>query len=174
MDAPVKLRSHVASKVPHFRVEIRDIAKRQLVTAIELLSPTNKRSGRRDYLRKRRHFLHSSTHLLEIDLHHQGRRVPLLDPYPPGAYFVLLNRAHKRLWTEVWPIAIDQALPTVPIPLLKGDPDVPLDLQAAFAKVHEEGSFDLAVDYGEPPDVELSVEESAWLVKHLRGKRGCK
>src|SRR5439155_4228322 len=94
-----------------------------------------------------------------------------LDPYPPGRYFVLLNRARKRSWTEVWPIIIDQALPTVPVPLLKGDPDVPLNLQEAFAKVYEDGGFDLAVDYRQAPDVELSSREVAWVDQHLRTAR---
>lgn len=164
----LKLRSHARTRVPHYRIEIRDALKRQLVTAIELLSPTHKRSGRKAYLRKRNRFLRSSAHLLEIDLQHQGRRIPLLDPYPQGAYFVLLNRARKRLWTEVWAIAIHDHLPTVPVPLLKGDADVALDLQAAFSRVYEEGNFDLALDYQKPPDVDLSDEEAHWLDEHLR------
>jgi hypothetical protein len=165
----LRLRSRITTKVPHFHIDIRDVKDRRLVTAIELLSPTNKRGGRKEYLRKRRRFLKSGVHLLEIDLHHQGRRVPLLDPYPPGAYFALLSRARKRTWTDVWHVPIEQPLPTVAVPLLKGDADVPLDLQDAFTKVYEVASFDLEVDYREPPDVELSPEESAWLDGHLRG-----
>ena len=72
--------------------------------------------------------------------------------------------------TEVWPIPLDEPLPTVAVPLLKGDADVPLDLQAAFTTVYDAGGFDLAIDYREPPDVELSVEDSAWLDEVLRAK----
>jgi hypothetical protein len=168
-DNPLKLRSGAPTRIPHFHIFIRDVKKRRLVTAIELLSPTNKGSGRAAYLRKRRRFLQSSVHLLEIDLHHQGRRVPLLQPYPAGAYFVLLNRAtKKRSWTDVWPAALQDPLPTVQVPLLKGDPDVPLDLQEAFTRVYDEGSLDLAVEYDEPPDVELSAEELTWIDERLR------
>jgi Protein of unknown function (DUF4058) len=166
----IKLRTYRGTKVPHFRIAVRDVHERHLVTAIELLSPTIKGSGRRDYLRKRRRFLHSTAHLLEIDLHHQGKRIPLDDPYPSAAYYVLLNRARKRSVTEVWPIQIKEPLPTVAVPLLKGDADVPLDLQAALTTVYDAGGFDLAIDYREPPDVELSVEESAWLDEVLRVK----
>jgi Protein of unknown function (DUF4058) len=170
MAPSVRLRTHRKTKVPHYRIEIRDVNNRQLVTAIELLSPTNKGSGRNQYLRKRRRFLHSTAHLLEIDLHHQGKRIPLDDPYPPAAYYVLLNRARKRSVTEVWPIQFDEPLPIVAVPLLKGDADVPLDLQMALTTIYDAGGFDLAIDYREPPDVELSVEESAWLHELLRAK----
>lgn len=163
----VKLRTRLATKIPHFRIKIRDVAERRLVTAIELLSPTNKGSGRNAYLRKRRKFLHTSAHLLEIDLHHQGQRVPLFDPYPEGAYYVLLNRARKRSVTEVWAIGMDEPLPTVPVPLLKGDADVPLDLQRAFTAVYDAGGFDLVVDYRKLPDVEMPPDEADWLNEHL-------
>jgi hypothetical protein len=166
--APVRMRSRVPTTVPHYRINIRDTKTRKLVTAIELLSPTNKSSGRKQYLRKRQRFLRSPAHLLEIDLHHQGKRVPLLDPYPPGAYFVLLSRARKRSVTELWPIPLDEPLPTVPVPLLKGDPDVPLNLQEAFTKVYDEGGLDLVVDYRQPPDVDLPPQERAWLDQYLR------
>lgn len=166
--APIRLRSRMATAVPHYRVEIRDTKRRRLVTAIEILSPSNKRGGRSDYLRKRRRFLQSSVHLLEIDLHHQGKRIPLLDPYPAGAYFVLLSRARKRSWTDVWAVPLDQPLPTVSVPLLKGDPDVALDLEAALSQVYDAGGFDLIIDYGQPPDVELSAAEIVWLDQRLK------
>src|SRR5204862_2131740 len=85
----------------------------------------------------------------------------------PGAYFVLITRARKR-WTDAWPVAIGEALPEVPVPLLKGDADVPLDVQDAFRKVYDDGNFDLAVDYHNPPDVELPADEAAWVTAHLR------
>jgi hypothetical protein len=44
--------------IPHLTVEIRDSANEELVTAIEVLSPTNKGSdGREEYLAKRRRIL---------------------------------------------------------------------------------------------------------------------
>ncbi|MCS7311261.1 MAG: DUF4058 family protein, partial [Armatimonadetes bacterium] len=49
--------------------------ERQLVTVIELLSPANKTPGahgRELYLEKQRELIHSTTHLMEIDLLHYG------------------------------------------------------------------------------------------------------
>src|SRR4051794_32235551 len=51
-------------------VEIRDRRHRELVTVIELLSPSNKRNGpdREQYQAKRGQLLSSSVHVVEIDL----------------------------------------------------------------------------------------------------------
>src|SRR5881396_2152160 len=68
------LPADIPTPIPHVTIEIRDTAHRQLVTAIEVLSPTNKRGdGRQEYLAKRRRILLSTAHLLEIDLLRQGQ-----------------------------------------------------------------------------------------------------
>lgn len=54
---------------------------------------------------------------------------------------------------------MQQPLPTVPIPLLPGDPDVLLDLQAAFTAVYDLLGYDLLIDYANPPDVPLTKQE---------------
>lgn len=172
--APLQMMTAWPDPVPHTWVEIRDTATRRLVTAIEFLSPTNKRgTGRREYLRKRRRFLISTAHLLEIDLVRQGRRVPMVQALPPAAYFIFLSRADSRPLTEVWPIGLDHPLPTVPVPLLKGDADVPLDLQWALTNVYDLCGYDLVVDYTRPPDVTLPPDAMAWADERLRaaGKR---
>ena len=65
---PLQMATVMPSRVPHVTIEIRDVAQRELVTAIELLSPTNKRGeGYREYLDKRRRLLCSMAHLIEID-----------------------------------------------------------------------------------------------------------
>ena len=155
--------------VPHVTVEIRDTANRQLVTAIEVLSPTNKRGdGREEYLSKRQRFLLSTAHLMEIDLLRAGQRVPMQQRLPPAPYFVLLSRVNDRPITEVWPIALDQLLPVVPVPLLPGDPDVLLDIQQALTNVYNLAGYDLAVDYSKTPEVPLRAQESTWAEERLR------
>jgi hypothetical protein len=167
--APLRLATVMPEAVPHLSVEIRDRANRQLVTAIEVLSPTNKRGeGRDEYLTKRRRLLLSTAHLLEIDLLREGQRVPMQKPLPPAPYFVLLSRAESRPITEVWPIPLDTPLPVVPVPLLPGDPDVPLDLQLALATLYDLLGYDLAVDYTRPPEVPLRPEAAAWVEERLR------
>ena len=167
--APLRLATVIAAPIPHITIEVRDVAERRLVTAIEVLSPSNKRGRSRDeYLQKRQRLLRSLSHLMEIDLLRSGRRVPMARPLPPAPYFVFLSRAECRPITEVWPIALDQPLPTVPVPLLEGDADVPLDLQLALASVYDVYGFDLDVDYRKPPEVTLGPEAMAWAEERLR------
>lgn len=156
------------SLLPHSWVEIRDRRARRLVTLIEILSPTNKRGGgRRQYLQKRNKVLRSSSHLMEIDLLRKGKRVPMIEPLPPGDYFVFLTRANRRPETEVWPIALTSALPTVRVPLSEPDPDVPLDLQQAFETIYELSPYGAAIDYSQPPDVPLAKAAAAWAAERI-------
>jgi len=169
--APLEMVTVVPARIPHVTVEIRDVARRELVTAIEVLSPTNKRGeGYQEYLEKRRRILLSTAHLLEIDLLRNGRRVPMRDALPPAPYFVFLSRAERRPITQVWPIQLDMHLPTVPVPLLEEDADVPLDLQLAFRTVYDALGYDLSVDYTHPPEVPLEEDEATWVQEHLRAQ----
>jgi hypothetical protein len=161
---PIRLETVMPVEVPHVTVEIRDAAARALVTAIEVLSPTNKRGvGREKYLAKRARLLLSRAHLVEIDLLRAGMRLPMRAPLPPACYYAIVNRAETRPLSDVWPIALADPLPTIPIPLLPEDADIPLDLQAVFTAVYDQLRLDLAVRYGLPPDGPLSPEESAWV-----------
>lgn len=154
--APLRLATVMPELIPHVTIEIHDTENRQLVTIIEIISPTNKgKPGRVDYLKKRDRILLSSVHLLEIDLLRKGQRVPMQHPLPKAAYFVFLSRTEDRPMTEVWPIQVDDPLPTVPLPLLATDPDVRLDLQAAFTAAYDLLGFDLRLDYQQPPEIPL-------------------
>jgi hypothetical protein len=167
--APLRMATVMPESVRHVTVEIRDRADRRLVTAIEVISPTNKRGdGYNEYLAKRQRILLSTAHLLEIDLLREGRRVPMKEPLPPAPYFVFLSRSDDRPMTEVWAIAGDQRLPEVPVPLLPGDPDVPLDLQAVFSAVYDQYGLDLSVDYRRPPEIPFGPNATSWVDECLR------
>lgn len=168
MEPPLRLATLIPEPVPHITVEIRDTADRRLVTAIEVLSPTNKRGdGRDEYLERRRRFLVSSAHLVEIDLLRMGERVPMQKPLPQQPYFVFLSRADIRPLCGVWPIPLGAPLPTVPVPLLPGDPDVPLDLQQALSSVYDDFGYVVAIDYTRAPEIPLRPEEAAWVKEQL-------
>jgi len=171
--APVESLVAIEEPVRYYSVEIREVGTMRLVTAIEILSPANKRSGsdaRKEYLDKRRAILRSSTHLIEIDLLRSGERMPLETPVPKAAYYIVLSRTQRRPIVEVWPVQLWEKLPTIPVPLLPPDPDVPLDLNAVVASVYERGAYDRILDYCQPPPPPLTDEEAQWIDRWLRGK----
>lgn len=150
-------------------VEIRDAASRELVASIEVLSPTNKRGeGLAQYRERRRELLSCPAHFIEIDLLRSGERFPVTTPLPSVPYFVFVSRASRRPRVETWPIALDQPLPTIPVPLLNSDEDVMLDLQAALQTIYRLFKYHRAADHSGPPQVPLSPEQSDWANERLR------
>ncbi|MDB5388128.1 MAG: uncharacterized protein JWM11_3774 [Planctomycetaceae bacterium] len=170
--APYLMATIMDESVPHTWVEIRDTGRRQLITTIEILSPGNKRGrGREEYLDKRNRLLRSPSHLVEIDLLRRGSRLPMKDKLPPGAYYIFVSRAESRPMVQVWPVALQDSLPTIPVPLIVGDADVPLDLQAAINTVYDLSGFDLVLDYSQPPPPTLSADQAAWVATRVQTKQ---
>jgi hypothetical protein len=152
----------IAVRVP--TVEIRDAAGNQLVTSIEILSPVNKREpGLATYRQKRQRLYHAGVHLIEIDLLRRGSR-PLTHPrLPDSAYQIALTRALSGA-AMVWPIGLRDALPTIPIPLRDPDPDSLLPLGTALTALYDEASYDLSIDYHQPPPPpSLGEADAAWM-----------
>jgi hypothetical protein len=138
---------------------------REVVTVLELLSPSNKDPGgpgRGQYLEKREKVLQSPAHLVELDLLRGGTRLPTVETLPNGDYYAFVSRAPQRPEVAVyaWPLA--HALPAIPIPLAAGDADVPLDLQAAFAAVYERAAYAYSLEYRLPAQPPLSDADAAW------------
>ena len=149
----------------------------EIVTVIETLSPSNKRpggDGRREYLEKRDEVLQSESHLVELDLLRGGARLPMTRPQPlPAAdYYAIVTRRNRRPHASVYAWTVRDRLPTIPIPLKKGDPDVPLDLQAAFIAVFDRARYDLMLNYAAELQPPLSREDAEWAKTLLpAGKR---
>lgn len=157
LDEPYKMRS-----VHIYRTETKE-----LVTAIELLSPANKRG--RDlhaYRRKRTKILQSETHLIEIDLLRGGKRPgEELEDVDKTDYMMVVNRATRHFYrnSEIWPISLNEQLPLIPVPLGDDDPDAVLDCQEIVERVYEDNYFYLTVDYSEPvPPPNLRPAMQAW------------
>ncbi|MBK7409555.1 MAG: DUF4058 family protein [Saprospirales bacterium] len=142
-------------------IEIRDRKGNNLITAIEVLSPVNKRKPGLEPYREKRHRLHEAgVHLLEIDLIRRGER-PFVHPMVPHAhYLALLTRAGVGK-TDVWAFNLQDSLPVLPVPLKAPDPDARLDLGAALRTIYERGRYDLSINYEEaPPPPELTEAPS--------------
>ena len=146
----------------HAYLEILDRDGRQVLTVIELLSPTNKYAGvhRDAYLRKRRDLLSAGVNVVEIDLLRGGPRLPL-DGLPVCSYYVLVARAARRPKADVWPVRLREPLPTVPIPLAPGDREARADLQAVLHRVYDDAGYAYGV-YRRPPVPRLPPDDAAW------------
>lgn len=166
----ITLPAGIVDEVPVTSVEIRDAADRRLVTVIEILSPVNKRgNGFEDYLRRRRELMLTDTHLLEIDLLIQGERIPVEGAVPPAPYYLYLTRADRRFVTDIWAASLQKRLPTVPVPLLRPDPDVPLDLQAAVDACFALVGYETLLEYQAEPPPGLNEVDRDWVAATLRG-----
>lgn len=171
-DADEGVATVIREPIRHLTVEIRGADDDRLVTAIEVLSPTNKRGdGWEEYRAKREQILRSTAHLIEIDLLRTGRRVPMRKPLPARPYFVLLGRAEQRPFTDVWPLGLKEPLPTFPVPLLAGDADISHDLQEAVTSVYDTFHYARTIDYSHPPEIPLPPEDVAWAEERLSTRR---
>ena len=154
---------------------IRGAQSHEVVTVLELLSSTNKRpgaDGRKIYLEKRQQILDGLSHFVELDLLRGGQRPPVQTKSPLGNdYYALVSRHQRRPRADIYQWSLRQSMPSISIPLEKGDPDVALDLQAAFSATYERVRYDLSINYDSPLVPPPSEEEQEVLRDVLAGKK---
>ena len=180
--------SPVVVTVPHDErhepyLEIRTVGNglERLVTAIEVLSPSNKTPGERGrelYLRKQKEVLDSPAHLVEIDLLRGGvhsTAVPfnrLTEMVGHFDYHVSIHRSNRFEEFQVYPIRLDEPLPEIGIPLIFGDPDAIVDLQSIFHRVYDTGPYHRRISYRESTPVPvLRPEQKEWATQLLENFR---
>jgi hypothetical protein len=155
-------------------VEIRETESKHLVTAIEILSPVNKRGkGLEKYREKRWRILQSDLHLVELDFLRAGQRVAweVIDPPLECDYLVLVNRSFQDEGrkSEIWPVSVNERLPLCPVPLLPPDPDAPLNLTEVLHRVYETAAYERWIDYTQPvPPPPLRPSMAEWLAEHVK------
>ena len=151
-------------------IKIVRLPEQELVTVVELLSPTNKYGGgRAEYLQKRREFLRLPVNLVEFDLIRAGPRLPFRTPFPAGHYFGLITRATDVERTQAYGWTVRDPWPTIPIPLRGPDADVIVDLAKAFGHTYAVGRYGELIDYTEPaPRPAFSPEDSRWIAETAR------
>jgi hypothetical protein len=159
-------------------VEIVD-SRENIITAIELFSPSNKYDGesRHNWKQKRLDYLRAGISLVEIDLLRGGGwTLPdrsLLKPIPPGrlCHHVCVTRPPWPSRHEFYVLRLREGLPTIRVPLRRTDPDAALNLQTLVDQCYERGRYERTIDYTKPPDPPLPDEEKAW-VKELLSSAG--
>ncbi|MCP2731940.1 DUF4058 family protein [Limnofasciculus baicalensis] len=152
-------------------LEIREVETGDVITAIEILSPKNKRTGkgREAYERKRNKVLLSATHLIEIDLLRRGKPMPIGGTIR-GDYRILVSREERRPRADLYPFTLREEIPSFPLPLKSGDPPIQVELQKLFSEVYDRAGFDLSIDYTKSPVPLLNQEDLSWADILLREK----
>lgn len=170
IDIPLSVALEVREVRQRF-IEIVELAvPERVITALEILSPTNKTpgDGYAEYRRKQAEYLKSATHLLEIDLLRAGTHTVAASKSEITAHFghwdyvVCLHRAGSGLTGDTWPRTVRQVLPQVLIPLTETHPDIRLDLQSIISRVYEAGAMERSIDYSLPPVPALHPEDAEW------------
>lgn len=162
-------------------IQIREMREgNPLVTAIEVISPTNKlqRQARAEYLNKREEYYRAKINVVELDLLRSGRHligVPLagLDPVQLAPYKCAVRRGGDLAGFEIeyYPLPLRQGLPRIAIPLRQKDDDVALDLQRPIDRAYHRGRYGMRIDYGMPPVPPLSPEDAAWAVEMIAAQK---
>lgn len=165
LEAPARIRLPEPEFERQAYLEIRDRDSREVITVLELLSPTNKGRHRDQYLVKRDKILVSSAHLVEIDLLRGGEPTPAPDR-PPCDYSIVVSRAERRPEADFWPIGLRDPLPVIPIPLHGPDRDATLDLQDLLNRVYDAGRYARDV-YGSRPQPPLRPDDEPWAARLL-------
>lgn len=162
LEAPIQVRLPQFDQTSEAFIEIRDRQGRELITVIELLSPSNKRPGkdREQYEYKRWQLTCSGVNLVEIDLLRSGERMPMTG-LQPCDYCVMV--CTQPAWPRggAWPISLRDPLPVIPVPLRPGEPHARLDLKQALDRVYDAAGYVHYV-YAAPPEPPLSPNDATW------------
>lgn len=167
---PLTVTLPMPEQVKQSYLEVRDLATGQVVTAIEVLSPVNKRSGegRETYLKKRDRILGSLTHLVEIDLLRGWRPMPMQGGKLEANYRILVSREAHRPQADLYAFNLRDPIPEFSLPLRTGDTEPTVDLQALLNQVYDRSGYDYVLDYCQPPNPPLSELDHSWANDLLR------
>jgi hypothetical protein len=155
-------------------VRIVRLPAQELVTVLELISPTNKYGdGRGEYMRKRHEFLRQPVNLVELDLLRAGVRVAFARPLPPAHYYAFVSRSSGTRVTGAYAWTVRYPFPRLPIPLRTPDPDVVIDLNEPFAAAYNRGRYWKLIKYADvPPPPPFGGEDANWVSTTARGGTG--
>lgn len=170
---PRPVRVPITDVIRHGYLQIKDVASGDVITVIEILSPTNKRPGknRTDYEEKRQAVLDSSTHLVEIDLLRQYPPMPFEDGGENDHYRVLVSRSEQRPQADLYLFSVRQPIPAFRLPLRSNDDEPLVDLTTLLHDLYDRAGYDLSIDYTRDPVPPLEGEDAVWAAE-LLGEAG--
>lgn len=170
MTPPVVIETLLDPEIHDRYLQVHDARSREVVAAIELLSPANKvrrGRGRLAMLKKRDLLRRANVHWMEIDLLRAEERDPQLAGQ--GDYCVALWPAGE-IKLYAWFIDLRDRLPTVSVPLGEPEEHVLLDLQQTLDTTYDRARFADSVEYDTAiPEPPLSPADRAWVGRMVEG-----
>lgn len=150
-------------------IVIQNLDGGRLVTALELLSPSNKRpgEGREKYLSKQAEFLSADVNLIEIDLLRGGRHTVAIDAEQvdvlrPFDYLICTYRTAPRMGFWVQPWKLPAAVPDLTVPLEPGLSELRLTFKPLIDAAYVNSAFRKLINYEVEPIPPLAPEDAAW------------
>jgi len=152
-------------------LEIREVQTHEVITVLELLSPTNKApgEGRKEYETKRRRVLYTLTSLVEIDLLRAGEPMEM-EPAPEADYRILVRPGWVRTQARLYAFGVREPIPEISVPLREGDKEARLALGELLSEVYDRARYTFRLDYRRPPAPPLSPTDAEWANQWLRAK----
>lgn len=153
-------------------LQIREYRGGPVITVIELLSPTNKSSGRKRYEQKRAELRETGISLVEIDLIRQGREpwyaeAGWIDDEAP--YHVIVRQGWEPFEFRFYPLKLREPLGAFHVPLRDGEPPAVLQLQPLMDACYDRGTYQ-DIDYGEQPPGDWDEDDLNWMKALLKAK----
>lgn len=176
LDEPMLLEP-VGDPIRQRSVLIYDSAGNRIVTAIEVLSPWNKKPGKdlQRYLEKREKYINSEMNLVEIDLIRTGDWTDMIGPYlipdPARTTYRVTVTQPEMSGPLHYPVSLYTKLPTIKIPLRPQDAPAKLNLQELIDKAYAMGRYD-RIDYSKPCAPPFIGPEVEWAEQILASPRG--
>ncbi len=172
---PLKVRLAMSEQVREGYLEVIDIATKEVVTVIEVLSPANKRpgQGRKMYEEKRDKVFGSRTNFVEIDLLRGWEPLPVFDNDNAACYRILVSRGNERPLADLYLFNLPDAIPGFPLPLQSPDVEPIVDLQGLLNTVYDRVAYDITLDYTAELVPPLSEADAVW-ADSLLEERGFK
>ncbi len=165
--APYRLVVQIEPIIQRF-IRIVEVGTERLVSVIEFVSSSNKiGDGLIAFQSKRRELLASGVNFVEIDLVRDGDWRALLRPHVCPRKIATVYRAIMRMPSDLGaaylhPIALQQRLPSIDIPLRSTDARLQLDLQSLLDRAYLNGRYGRRIDYQKPCEPTLEETDTVW------------
>jgi len=163
----------VPDRIEEGYLVVQEVLSGEVITAVELLSPTNKRpgEGRRKYEAKRLAVLGSRTHLVEIDLIRAYEPMLVYGNGHHTHYRILVSRSNRRPQADLYGFNVQESIPAFRLPLRQGDEEPLVQVGQLLHDLYDRAGYDLSVDYRRDPVPPFAGDDAAWVADLLRSGR---